>query len=126
MQERRVAALITCHNRREKTLLCLSALFDQDMLSKTTLEVYLVDDGSTDGTAEAVQAAYPEVKVWRGDGSLFWNGGMRLAFAEAMKVGYDYYLWLNDDTLLDDHAISSLLTTYRRVAEYGKPCSIIV
>jgi hypothetical protein len=36
--------------------------------------------------------------VLGGDGSLFWNGGMRLAYADAMRSDFDYYLWLNGDT----------------------------
>jgi GT2 family glycosyltransferase len=102
-----LAVLLTCHNRRDKTLACLEALLPQN----DSLQVYLVDDGSTDGTGAAVQTHYPQVKVIPGNGNLFWNGGMSLAFATAMQSNYDYYLWLNDDTLLYPDAISRLLET---------------
>jgi glycosyltransferase involved in cell wall biosynthesis len=90
------------------------------------LEAYLLDDGSTDGTAEAVKARHPQVEVLRGDGTLFWNGGMRRAFAAVLEGDYDHYLWLNDDTLLYPGALENLLQTHRRVTEFGVPASIVV
>jgi len=117
---------MTCHNRRETTLQCLKGLFNQKITDNISLLVYLVDDGSVDGTAEAVCSLYPNVIVLRGSGSLFWNGGMRLAFLEALKKGYDYYLWLNDDTTLEPDAIAKLVKTYRSLEDKGYVDSIIV
>ena len=125
MERNSIAVLITCHNRRQKTLACLAALFSQVLPPEVDLAVYLVDDGSADGTAEAVRQAYPQVRVLQGDGSLFWNGGMRMAFDAAVKDDPDYYLWLNDDTLLDPDAVSALLATYRRLAELGGDRAIV-
>jgi GT2 family glycosyltransferase len=76
------------------------------------LDVILVDDGSTDGTSDAINESFPMVKVLPGNGSLFWNGGMRLAFGEALKGAYDFYLWLNDDILIYDDVLSTMLRTY--------------
>lgn len=104
-----LAVLITCHNRREKTTACLEALFRSDRPRDLTLEVHLVDDGSTDGTGEAVRAQFPQVRVHQGDGNLYWAGGMRRAWSEAAKIGYGHYLWLNDDTLIKPHALVELL-----------------
>jgi len=126
MNRDRIAVLITCHNRKPKTLACLTALFNQTPPSSATTDVYLVDDGSTDGTAEEVHQAYPQVKILQGDGSLFWNGGMRKAFAEALKQDYDYYLWLNDDTILYPEALSTLLATSHNLVEQGYAHSIVV
>ncbi len=125
MPNRTIATLITCHNRKQKTLDCLAALANQSA-STIALAIYLVDDGSTDGTAAAVSAAYPQVKLIQGDGNLFWNGGMRLAFATALELDYDYYLWLNDDTLLYPDALRILLETADRVAAQGRDPAAIV
>lgn len=121
-----IAALMTCHDRREKTLACLAALFEQELPAGAKLEAYLVDDGSTDGTAEAVGKSYPEVKIIQGNGGLFWNGGMRTAFAEALESDPDYYLWLNDDTTLYPDAVAKLLSTYRIAKEQGETRSVVV
>ncbi len=99
---------MTCHNRREKTLNCLSALYACRRPSNTLLSVIVVDDGSSDGTSQAIASAFPDVRLLHGDGSLFWNGGMRKAFGAAMAEGFDDYLWLNDDTMLDVDALERL------------------
>ena len=121
-----IAAIITCHNRKPKTLASLAALFNQVLPADVLLVVYLVDDASTDGTPEAVAQNYPQVKLLRGDGNLFWNGGMRQGFAEAMKQDYDYYVWLNDDTIVEPSALQVMLATARSLAEQGHTRSIAV
>lgn len=117
---------MTCHNRKSKTLATLESLFQQRSIDEIGHKVYLVDDGSTDGTSQAVQQKYPQVKLFSGDGNLFWNGGMRIAFSEAMKDEPDYYLWLNDDTVLASEALNTLLTTSRQLFEQGEKKAIIV
>jgi GT2 family glycosyltransferase len=126
MEPKIIAVLMTCHNRKDKTLASLEALFKQKMPAVFRLEVYLVDDASTDGTAEAVQQAYPEVKIIEGNGSLFWNGGTSLAFAEALKCDRDYYMWLNDDTNLYPEAIEKLVSTASGIAETEELNAVIV
>lgn len=121
----RIATLITCHNRKAKTLACLASLYQNPLPEDYLQDVFLVDDGSTDGTEQAVREYFPQVNVIRGDGSLYWNGGMRLAFSAAMEKGFDYYLWLNDDTLLYPTALNSLIATSCELqAKRGK--SVIV
>lgn len=104
-----VAVLLTCFNRREKSLTCLRRLFRQRLPERHRLRVFLVDDGSRDGTGDAVREEFPEVTVLPGTGSLYWCGGMRLAWAEAAKEDPDYYLALNDDTMITEDALESLL-----------------
>ena len=108
-----IAVLLTCYNRREKTLNCLKSLFNCQLPENHTLVVYLVDDDSSDGTSKAVRNDFPKVNVISGNGNLFWNKGMRLAWETASQTNdYDFYLWLNDDTILDNNAIFQLLETY--------------
>ena len=118
----KLAVLITCYNRRDTTLTCLQKLYQQNV----TFDVYLVDDGCSDGTSDAVKQNYPAVKILQGDGNLFWVGGMRLAFAAALQEGYNYYLWLNDDTLLDPNALTKLITNHYELTQQGHPDAIIV
>jgi GT2 family glycosyltransferase len=108
----KIAALLTVYNRRKETLSCLKVLFRQrDLPDKVHLSVYLVDDGSTDGTSAALARYFPEVEVLQGTGDLYWNGGMRLAFAKAMKNNHDHYLWINNDTILFPQTLAKLLET---------------
>ena len=77
-----IAVLMTCHNRVETTLACLRRLTPQ--LSPTD-GVFLVDDGSMDGTGVKVKAEFSDVNVINGDGTLYWARGMHLAWKSAIK-----------------------------------------
>jgi len=123
----RLAVLVTSYNRKDKTTECLRALYDQDLAPDIDLAVYLVDDASTDGTSEAVRSQFPAVHIIAGSGSLYWCGGMRLAWQQACHERYDYFLWLNDDTLLRPGAIQLLLNTDRngRTIVAGSCCDPI-
>jgi GT2 family glycosyltransferase len=121
----RIAVAIASHNRREHTLRCLRSLREQRLPPGVMLQVVLVDDASSDGTAEAVMAGFPETRVIRGSGSLYWNGAMRTALAAAMREGYDAYLLLNDDTHLYPHAVATLVETSRRLSD-GRAGAIVV
>lgn len=121
MTIQRIAVLMTSFNRREFTLRSLAALHGRQSAANITWRVFLVDDGSTDGTTDAVRAAFPEVRVLQGDGSLYWNGGMRMAFAAALKESFDAYLFLNDDTVLYNDAIARLVACVRMRSEVGGP-----
>lgn len=125
MAIRRVAALITSFNRKELTLASLASLFQQEGISALELVVFLVDDGSKDGTGEAVRKQFPRVRVIQGDGSLFWNGGMRVAFDAAMKEGFDAYVWFNDDTRLAPNALRILIACADAEMAKGKPAIIV-
>lgn len=106
-----IAVLMTVHNRCNYTISCLRHL-KQNYLEHYSIRVYLVDDGCTDGTANAVKTLYPDVRIICGDGSLYWNRGMLLAWKEAAKDSPDYYVWLNDDTILYDNALQIMFDAY--------------
>lgn len=117
---RRCAVLVACHDRRDVTLAGLAALevaTRGPVARDVDWQVLLVDDGSQDGTAEAVASRFPGVEILRGDGSLFWNGATRLAFETALRRDPDFFLWLNDDTTLDPDGLDRLLSTWRAARE---------
>jgi GT2 family glycosyltransferase len=113
----RIAVLMTCHNRKTHTLECLKKLYAQDPMGNILLDIFLVDDGSKDGTTEAVAKIYPKVYRLAGNGNLYWCGGMRLAFSEALKSDYDYYWWLNDDTKIFADTLQKLINTENSVSD---------
>lgn len=109
----RIAVMATCHNRRPQTLASLRALHHSAGQAGAPIQVFLTDDGSADGTSDAVMAEFPDTKIIQGSGSMFWAAGMRAAEDEAVTSKPDYYLWLNDDTVADPEAVAVLLTTSR-------------
>jgi GT2 family glycosyltransferase len=111
-----IAVLIACHNRRAKTLACLEQLDSQSHSGFSfQLNTFVVDDGSTDGTSDAISARFPATSVISGSGSLYWNGAMRLAFSRAAASRPDFFLLLNDDTHIKENAVVTLLDTFRAI-----------
>lgn len=107
-----IAVLMSCHNRCETTVNCLMRLsLSSGSSGVGQYAVFIVDDGSTDGTTEAIKLHCPGVWVFQGNGSLFWAKGMRRAWemAVAERTDWEGYLWLNDDTELQQDAISKML-----------------
>jgi GT2 family glycosyltransferase len=104
--------LLACHNRRGLTLRCLRAFFSQDFRGNAPeLEAVVVDDGSSDGTGDAVASEFPAASVIAGDGTLFWARGMQVAESRAIASAPEFLLWLNDDVTLDATALDRLLVT---------------
>lgn len=122
----KIAVLLTCFNRKEKTLACLRSLYDthEECKSPVEAEVFLTDDGSSDGTSEAVSSLSPffPLTLLKGDGSLFWRGGMNNSWRAAInKESFDGYLWLNDDCVVLKEFWDDLLKADEySVTTYGK------
>ena len=122
----RIAVIATSFNRRRQTLAALGSVFAQELPEGHELEVFLVDDASTDGTGEAVRTQFPQVHLIRGTGSLFWCGGMRTAWSEAFKGDFDYYLWINDDIVLEADALYRLVGVAETLGTRGLQDTIVV
>lgn len=122
-----IAVLLTCFNRKEQTLSCLRTLFkvqedyikDKKADEKVSLDVFLTDDGCTDGTANVIRKEFTiqNVNILQGDGNLFWAGGMRKAWESALSYNktWDYFLLLNDDTDL----LSNMFEELFRACDYS-------
>lgn len=107
LEKESVYVVIPVHNRKNITLSCL------DNLSKSgDLERYhaiVVDDGSTDGTTEAIQNLYPEVIILSGDGNLWWTGAIKKGMEYAYENKAEFIIWLNDDCQFSEGAIANLV-----------------
>jgi len=91
-----VAVMILNWNRKAFLLECLKSLLEMD----TELnEIIVVDNNSTDGSADAVKQAYPEVKVIENDRNYGAIGGKNIGLKEAMKSSADYIYMLDNDMI---------------------------
>ena len=102
--------LLPVHNRREITGRFIRCLRDQ---SYPRYHLVLLDDGSTDGTADMVRGQIPALTVIAGNGNWWWAG--------ALQAGYqwlrtrnppvsDLILIINDDTEFDGHFLASAVS----------------
>jgi GT2 family glycosyltransferase len=104
----KIAILITCYNRVEKTKECLNHCFNSlALVDNFDQDIFLLDDNSPDNTGEIIRNMYPSINVLYGDGKNFWSGGTRKLWELAStKKDYDYYVWLNDDSILYKNSFS--------------------
>ena len=110
---KKIAILLTVFNRKEKTLKCLESVLAQSSIQGYEVDVYMTNDGCTDGTPEAVAARFPIVHIIHGTGDLYWNRGMYTAWKVASETkDYDIYIWLNDDTLILEDGLRYMLLHY--------------
>ncbi len=105
--------MFPCHNRRQLTLQCLRSL---NRIDRTGLGVHVVvvDDGSTDGTSDAVRAEFPEAEIIAGDGNLWFTEGTNVGIRAALKHQPDYVLLINDDQVFDSNAVRAMVECAER------------
>lgn len=110
----KIAVLSCSYNRKKKTTRFLTSLVNQQVPENCTMDIYLLDDNSPDGTANYVKTEFPTVHVVSGSGSLFWAGGMRTLWEHVLGLdNYDFFLLCNDDVMLFDGAINRLFDAHK-------------
>jgi len=112
----RISVVMAIHNRRELTLRAVKLCASAAAAYGIRVSFFIFDDGSTDGSADALRAQVAEpLHVITGDGSAFWAKAMSLAERAALEDdSADYILWLNDDVSLRDDSLRVLLDEARR------------
>ncbi len=103
--------IIPVHNRRTITLRCLDNLRATGVTGWA--RVLVVDDGSTDGTADAIRREHPAVEILPGDGNLWWTGGIVKGMRAAMGSGAEFLVWLNDDCQPEAGTLEGLVAASR-------------
>jgi hypothetical protein len=104
----KIAILIPVHNGIEFTRKCLQnlheALYGREEIPQA-YKIVVIDDGSTDGTAEWITASYPECTLLKGSGSLWWSGAINAGARWAIEIwNADYLvLWNNDIVIPGDY-----------------------
>lgn len=96
------------HNNIEHTLNFLKSV---NKIQYDNFETIIIDDGSTDRTAEKLKKSYPDVIVLNGDGNLWWSGSTNLGVEHALKNKADYVFTINNDVELDASIFKNLVKT---------------
>ena len=116
--EPRVAAVVLNYNGKDLTLETLASL------RRTTYpacELVAVDNASTDGSAEAIAEAFPDVTQVRVEVNQGPAGGMNAGLRYVLEQGFDYALLLNNDIEVDPEMVSELV----RVAETDPSIGVV-
>ena len=101
-----VAIVVLNWNRWEETLACLASL---DRLEYERRFVVVVDNASSDGSAERIRAARADVELLESGGNLGYAGGNNVGIRHALERGADAVWLLNNDTEVDPGALGALV-----------------
>ncbi len=107
----KIAIVIVVWNGLEDTLECIQSLAKDRYPNK---ELVLVDNGSSDGSAEAVRKEWPGVHVVALSRNAGFTGGNNAGLTEAFRLGAKYAFLLNNDTTVEPDALSALVECAQR------------
>lgn len=114
----RVCVIVLTFNQRETTLECLQSLYDS---WETPADVLVWDNGSDDGTREAVSKVFPKVLVHRHETNLGVASGRNAAAALAAdRLAPTHLLFLDNDMKLENGFVESLLEVLQRDSNVGQ------
>jgi GT2 family glycosyltransferase len=114
----RVAIIVLNWNGRDDTLACLASL---RRLIYPACQVVVVDNGSSDGSTEAIRAKYSDIPLIETGGNLGYAGGNNVGLSWAIEQGANYALLLNNDTEVAPDFVNELVT----VAEASPSVGIV-
>ena len=109
-----LTVVVVTWNTRELTIRCLETLFDNT--PNLRMRVIVADNGSEDGSADAIAQRFPQIDLIRNEGDF----GFARANNEAIKlVNSEWVLLLNPDTEVHPNAINNLLAFSKQHPEAG-------
>lgn len=111
-----VAIVVLAYNNYVDTSECLRSLAE---VRYSALSLWLVDNGSQDGTAQHVVKDFPAVSVVQTGKNLGVAGGFNAGIVPALQAGADYVFILNNDTVVDPDIINVLVSTAQVHGDYG-------
>lgn len=110
----KIFVLTAVHNDLKYTKKLLLSISKQ---TYRNFEVFLVDDGSTDGTADFIKNEYPEVKTLTSTGNLWWTASLNLGVRKILKSAKsgDYIWTINNDCIIGKDYLSKLINFVRSI-----------
>jgi N-acetylglucosaminyl-diphospho-decaprenol L-rhamnosyltransferase len=112
-----ISIIIVSYNTREMTLDCLRVLYEN--LGSTEAQVIVVDNASSDGSAAAIQSAFPMVELIENSSNSGFGAANNLAMRQARGR---FFLLLNSDAFLRPGALEALraaLESHPKAAAVG-------
>lgn len=106
MNQPLLVSVILNSNRRDDTLACLESLMHSNY---SNLETVVLDNNSVDGSVDAIQNRFPNVKILNLSKNLGYAGNNNVGMEEALRMGADWVFILNEDVILDPKCVPNLI-----------------
>lgn len=103
---KKIGIVICNYNKKDYILNCIQSVLDAD---GDNYDIYVVDNASTDGSAQAIKEIYGKrVILLENKENLGGAGGFDTGLEAVMQKGYQYYMLMDNDIIVDKEAIVSL------------------
>lgn len=112
---KRILIVIVTFNALKWIDKCLSSISSQS----TYIDIYIVDNRSSDGTSEYIKRYYPEVIFYQSISNLGFGKANNIGLNYALRNNYDYVYLLNQDAWLLPNTIEELINIHVIYPEYG-------
>lgn len=102
----KVAIIILNWNNYEDTKECLESV---ENITYPNYKVFVVDNGSTDGSGERLAGDFPYFKFIWNEKNLGFSAGNNMGIKQALRSKADYVMLLNNDTIVDPGMLMPLV-----------------
>ena len=117
MEHNSVAIVVLNWNKKDDTLECLNSL--SNLRSEQQFDIFLVDNGSTDGSVLFLKKVYPKIYYIENPMNLGYAGGNNAGIREVIKNKYSFILLLNNDIIVDANLLTELLSVMKLSDKVG-------
>ena len=115
-----VSVVVLSWNRRRDTLDCLASLAG---VTYPAISVICVDNGSSDGSPDAVAASFPDIRLVRLDANTGFAAGMNTGIRVALEDGAEHVLTLNNDMVVATSVVEPLVGAVTGDPQAAAACS---
>lgn len=85
--------------------------------------IIIVDNGSTDGSEEALRKKYPGLLIVQTGRNLGFAAGMNAGLDKALERGADYCVLVNNDAVIDEYCVAALVAAAQMKPSAGLLCA---
>lgn len=134
-----IGVVICNYNKKNFVLECVQSVLESKVHN---FDIYVVDNASTDGSVEALEQTYgDQITVLANEDNLGGSGGFNTGLQVVRDKGYDYFVCLDDDALVDENAIQILYqymeenpqvgmagcrVYHRQLPDYIQQCGLLI
>lgn len=111
----KISYIIPTHNRKNDLIEHIRSVRKS---SYKNIEIIVVDNASIDGTTQAVEKLFPDVKVIKSKVNLSAAGGRNLGMKNVSKKS-SYFLLMDDDVVIEPDTITKLYEAISDRSEYA-------
>lgn len=112
-----VGVVICNYNKKEYVLKCIASVFASEF---EDFDLFVVDNASTDGSREAIRQQYgTKLTLLENKENLGGSGGFNTGIQKVVEAGYSYLMCLDNDVVVEKHAIGALYDFLREYPNVG-------